>query len=146
MMENLVIKGIITATSNKQDGEFKQEVPTKTAYLKVDEENSKKLQDFGMTEYSSKEDGEKFFIVGLVRGLMVYKPNGIGVKRSDLSLINGEEGENPNYETSEEIGMNIVKGEYRNNDFFKLQALRVESDDVIVEVKPENPFGDEVAF
>ena len=32
------------------------------------------------------------------------------------------------------------------NDFFRLQAIRIESDDDIEEIKPENPFGDDPAF
>ena len=50
-MENMVIKGQITATSKKQNGKFKQEVATKTAYVSTDEEYSKRLEDFGLTKY-----------------------------------------------------------------------------------------------
>lgn len=145
-LENLVIQGIITATSNKQDQEFIQEVPTKTVYLKVDEPTSKKLQEFGLTEYSSKSDGEKFFIIGIVREPMIYNPQGIGYKDPSLSLINGDEGQNPNYKTSESIGLNVIKGEFRGNNFYKIQALRLENRDQIEKVEAENPFGDTPAF
>ena len=43
-MENLVIEGIITATSKKQDGDYQQEVATKTVYIKTTEEYAKQLE------------------------------------------------------------------------------------------------------
>lgn len=141
---SLAIMGTITATSNKQDGQFKQDVPTKTIYLKVEEPYAQQLKDFGLTEYTNDQD--KWFIVGIVREPMIYKPNGLGVRDKTLSHINGTDGENPNYQTSEPIGLNIIKGHYLGNDFFKLQAIRLEHDEQLIEVQPENPFGDLPAF
>ena len=146
-MENIIVKGQITATSKKQSGDFTQEVPTKTAYVSTDETNSKKLEDFGLTKYTSK-DGENYFIIKFPANLMIYKPNGYGEKRPDLSQIMLEGIETNNFKTPDDkpLMLNILKGNHKNNDFFRLQAIRIESEDDIEEIKPENPFGDEPAF
>lgn len=144
-MENLVIKGQITATSKKQAGDFSQEVPTKTAYIKVDDENSKKLQDFGLTKYTSRENNEDYFILKFPKVLQVFKPNGFSEKRPDLSQITVDGLETNNFST-DIIQMNIIKGNHKNNDFYRLQAIRINDDNDIKEVQPENPFGDSPAF
>lgn len=151
-MENLVIKGIITATSKKQDGEFQQEIPTKTGYISTDSENAKLLEDFGMRKYTSKK-GDDYFISKFPKEVMVYKPNGFGTKRPDLSKItvvnnDGVETETNNFKTTDDkmVMLNIIKGNHKNNDFFRIQAIRVEDDSEIEEIEPENPFGDEQAF
>lgn len=146
-MENIIIEGQITATSKKQNGDFKQEVPTKTAYLKTDEENAKKLVDFGLQEYTSQNE-EDYFIIKFPANVMVYKPNGFGEKRPELSQIIFEGIETNNFKTPDGkmVPLNIIKGNYKNNDFFRLQAIRVENQEDIEEIKPENPFGDEQAF
>lgn len=144
-MENLVIKGIITATSKKIDDRFRQEVPTKTAYIKTDIENAKKLQDFGLTKYTSKQ-GEDYFVIKLPANLMVYTPNGFGKKRPDLSKVFVDGVETNNFKTEKMLPLNIIKGNNMNNDFFRLQAIRVDDESDILEIEPENPFGDEPAF
>lgn len=146
-IDNLVVVGQITATSKKQDGDFKQQIPTKTAYISVDDENAKKLEDFGLTKYTSK-NGEDYFIVKFPANLVVYYPNGLDVKKPELSQIHFEGVETNNFATPDDkkVGLNIIKGNHMNNDFYRLQAIRIESDDDIVEVKPENPFGDDLAF
>lgn len=147
-MENIIIKGQITATSKKQSGDFKQEIPTKTAYVSVDSENAKKLEDFGLTKYTSKDDQEDYFIIKFPANVMVYQPNGFGEKRPDLSQITFEGIETNNFKTpdNKQVQMSILKGNHKNNDFFRLQAIRVESASDIEEIKPENPFGDSEAF
>ena len=101
-MQNLVIEAIITATSKKQDGEFQQQVPTKTAYLKADEENAKLLEDFGLTRYTSKEDQEDYFIVKFPQNVVLYFPNGLGERRPDLSLVTHNDVETNNFRTPED--------------------------------------------
>ena len=147
-MENIIIKGQITATSKKQSGDFKQEIPTKTAYVSVDSENAKKLEDFGLTKYTSKDDQEDYFIIKFPANVMVYQPNGFGEKRPDLSQITFEGIETNNFKTpdNKQVQMSILKGNHKNNDFFRLQAIRVETSSDIEEIKPENPFGDSEAF
>lgn len=146
-MENIIAKGKITATSKKQSGDFKQEVPTKTAYVSTDETNSKLLVDFGLQKYTSK-DGEHYFIIKFPSDVMVYTPNGYGQKRPELSRIEVDGTETNNFKTPDGklLQLNIIKGNHKNNDFFRLQAIRVESDLDIEEILPENPFGDEAPF
>ena len=147
-MENLIIEGQITATSKKQSGDFSQDIPTKTAYVRTDEVNAKKLVDFGLTKYTSKDNNEPFFIMKFPANLMVYLPNGFGEKRPYLSQIIFEGIETNNFKTSDNklLKLNIIKGNHKNNDFFRLQAIRLESESDIEEIKPENPFGDDPAF
>lgn len=146
-MENIIIKGKITTTSKKQDGKFKQEIPTKTAYVSAVGNEAKKLTDFGLTEYTSK-DGEPFFIIKFPADLMVYLPNGVGTKRPDLSRIVLDGVETNNFKTPDdkEVAFSILKSNHMNNDFYRLQAIRVEALSDIEEIKPENPFGDKEAF
>ena len=147
-MENLVVLGQITATSKKDDGQFKQEIATKTAYVRTDEENAKKLEDFGLTKYTSRENNEDYFIIKFPQNVMIYLPNGLGVKRPDLSQVTHEGIETNNFKTPDDklLPLNIIKGNYKNNDFFRIQAIRLDNEDQIEEVKPENPFGDQEAF
>ena len=147
-MQNLVIEAIITATSKKQDGEFQQQVPTKTAYLKADETNAKLLEDFGLTRYTSKEDKEDYFIVKFPQNVVLYFPNGLGERRPDLSLVTHNDVETNNFRTPEDkpLKLNILKGENKGNIFYRLQAILVDSAEDIEEIKPENPFGIEQAF
>ena len=146
-MENIIVRGQITATSKKQSGVFTQEIPTKTAYVSTDEPHAKLLEDFGLTKYTSKEN-ENYFIIKFPADLMVFKPNGYGEKRPDLSRIEIEGIETNNFKTPDDklLPFNIVKGHHKNNDFFRLQAIRIETDEDIEEIKPENPFGDQQAF
>lgn len=137
-MENIVINGRVTATSNKVDTKFKQENPTKTAYLTVsDETEKKKLIDFGLTEYTSKKDGLSFFIIKLPQNVAIYVD---GVEGSEP--LSGSV-ETPNFSTAEdkELAINIIKGEHMNNDFFRLQAIKIDQSSDIVEVVQTNPFG-----
>ena len=146
-MDNIIIKGQITATSKKNAGDFSQEVPTKTAYVSTTPEEAKKLEDFGLTQYTSK-DGENYFIIKFPANVMVYLPNGIGVKRPELSQVEVDGLETNNFKTPDdkELTFNIIKGNHKNNEFFRLQAIRVETEEDIEEIKPENPFGDTPAF
>ena len=147
-MENLVVKGQITATSKKNDGEFSQEVPTKTAYFKpASEKDAKDLQAFGLTQYTSQE-GENYFIIKFPAVVRVYLPNGLATKRPDVSQITHEGMETNNFMTVEgkDLQFNIIKSNHKNNDFFRLQAIRLEEESDLTELKPENPFGDKQAF
>ena len=136
-MENVVIKGRITATSNKVDTKFKQENPTKTAYATVaDEAEKKKLIDFGLTEYTSKADGLSFFIIKLPQNVAIYvegvegsEPMSGGVETPNFSTVGGKN-----------LSLNIIKGQHMNNDFFRLQAIKIDQSSDIVEVEQGNPF------
>ena len=109
------IKGEITATSNKQSDTFVVNNPRKTAYVKVtDPESKKELEKNGLTEYTSKADGEKFFIIKLSENVDVW--------------INGENSpmavsiEDPNFKTTGEVDLAMIKGYNKGNDFVRLFA------------------------
>lgn len=143
-MENKVFKNIsISTTSNKMDGKFKQEVPTKTAYLTADEETSKAMEEFGLQKYTSKDNKEDFFILKLVDKLRVYTKDGNNEVRKDLShIVNSDGEETLNFKTADNttISINVVKGENMGNEFYRLQAIQVNSMEDITHIEPENPF------
>ena len=141
-MENLVIEGIITATSKKQDGDYQQEVATKTVYIKTNEEYAKQLESFGLTKYTSKEDKEDYFIMKFPKVLMVIQDDK-AYRRPDLSQITYNGRETNNFKTPDDtmLPLNIIKGNHKNNDFFRLQAIMITDQSQIEEIKPENPFG-----
>lgn len=137
-MENLVIRGKISTTSNKQSDQFKVETPQKTAYLELDEKEGKRLEKFGVAKYTSK-DGDDFYCVKIVNDLKMYldvnSKDGIPM---DTSV------ESNNFQTADDvvIGMNIIKGNKNKNDFFRLQAVLLKDTADIVELQAENPFAE----
>ena len=136
-MENLLVNAILTTTSNKVDGKFNQEYPTKTAYLTIAEEDKKKAIDFGLTEYTSKEDGNPFFIVKLPKEVSVYWK---GVDTPPEKMSGGVD--TPNFKTvdGEFLRMNLIKGTNKGNEFFRLQAIQVDDTKDIEEIQAQNPF------
>jgi len=142
-MENKVFKNIIiSTTSNKVDGKFKQEVDTKTAYLTTDEKTASELEKFGLQKYTSENDKEDFFIIKLANKLRVYFSDGSNQLRQDLSNVEFEGQETLNFQTAENknVSINIVKGENMGNVFYRLQAILVKDMDDISHIEPENPF------
>ena len=138
-MENLVIKGRITATSNKVDDKFRQEQPTKTAYITVfDPKDIDHLKKFGLTEYTSREDRTSFFIIKLPKQVAIYVS---GVHSQEPEKMSGGI-DTPNFSTPEgkELSLNIIKGENMGRDFFRLQAIQIEDANDIIEVEQTNPF------
>ena len=139
-LETLVVAGQITATSNKVDSKFKQEVPTKTAYISVDEENAEALKEFGLQEYSSKneETGEEetFFIVKLpAKGVSIWlNKKKVAVRDSSVNT--------PNFQTVPglPVGLAILKGENMGNEFYRLTALNVTQKEDIFDIEESNPF------
>ena len=133
-MENILIEGIITTTSNKQSLEFRTENPKKSVYIQTDEENAKKLKDFGLREYTSKKDNENFFIVKCVDELKLY----FDTENPAISMSTTVQDDN--FKTEKPIYMNIIKGENVGNVFYRLSAVLVNNASDIVAIQPENPF------
>lgn len=136
---NVVVKGQVSATSNKVDNRFKNEDPTKTAYLIVnDPAEAQKLIDFGLTQYSSKTDDTKFFIVKLPKEVAIY------IKGADGNAPEKYSGrlDSPNFSTAEgkDLNLNIIQGENTGNKFFRLQAIQIEETSDFIEVQQTNPF------
>ena len=135
-MENLIIKGQITATSNKVNEDYKTDNPTKTAYLTVTDDNIRKaMVNFGLTEYTSKQDESNFFIIKLPQQLTLVKGNHMRKMLGDV--------ESPNIKTKDDTDfkMNIIKGRSKGNDFFRLQAIEVNEYSDVEQILMENPFG-----
>lgn len=135
-MENKVIYGKISTTSNKQSDQYKAETPQKTAYLELDEKNAKILEDFGLQKYTS-QDGDDFYCIKIVTELKMYldtnTKKGIPMK-SDI--------DSPNFKTKDgvTIGMNVIKGSKANNTFYRLQAVLLKDTSDIEAIEAENPF------
>ena len=132
-MENLIISGIISTTSNKQSAEFRAENPQKTAYLLLDQENADKLEKFGVRKYTSKT-GEDFYCLKLVEKLKLYFDDSKNAVIADTSV------DDPNFKTEKVIKMNVIKGEKTGNTFYRLQALLLNDSSDLVQIEAENPF------
>lgn len=133
-MENIVIEGIISTTSNKQSKEFVVNNPQKTAYLELDEANEKKLVAFGVNKYTSKE-GDDFICLKVVEKLKLYfDDKSKGSFEHDASISA------PNFKTNGKVRMNVIKGEKAGNVFYRLQALLITTQNELVEIEAENPF------
>ena len=133
-MENIVIEGIISTTSNKQSKDFKVKKKKKTAYLELDEVNEKKLEAFGVSKYTSK-DGDDFFCLKVVEKLKLYFDDKTNVSVEHYAGINA-----PNFKTTGKVKMNVIKGEKTGNVFYRLQALMITTENELVEIEAENPF------
>lgn len=129
-MDNITINAIITTTSNKTKENY---APRKTAFLNVAEEDRERLIAFGVPEYTSKE-GENFFCVKLTDVVKLWNRQGEYVT-IDATV------DAPNFKTTENVmlRMNIVKGNKNRNDFYRLNAIQCE-DDNIETIKETNPF------
>lgn len=137
-MKNIVITGRITATSKKLDNRYKQVNPTKTAYIDADEHNTQAMEAFGLTKYTSTEDGKDFFIIKLSSNLVAYLDN----SNNSTSLAELASVDSPNFNTGEvDIQMNIIKGENMGNDFYRVQALLLpQGMGMIQTIEALNPF------
>lgn len=129
-MDNITVKAIITTTSNKTQENF---APRKTAFLKVAEEDKVRLISFGVPEYTSR-DGENFFCVKLTDQVKLWNRKGEYVT-IDATV------DAPNFKTTENamLRMNIVKGNKNNNDFYRLNAIQCEVENIET-IKETNPF------
>lgn len=130
-LESFVFKGQITATSNKQSDDFVNENPRKTAYIKVDDINKKILLENGLTEYTSKDDSEDFFIIKLSESVKMW----IGEEGQEVNCdINTS-----NFET-QEIGIACIKGFSKGNSFVRIYAFNLKELSDIAMVEQKNPF------
>lgn len=133
----LVVSGYVTATSKKQNEKFKSAVPTITTYVKPSGQDAlKQLEDFGLQKYTSKEDGENFFIIKCSANVSVYLGN--DKERRDATIENGEL-----FKTSEEkpVKLAIMYGEPESgNAFYRLYAIAVEDYSEVENIESSNPF------
>lgn len=135
-MENIILTGTITSTSNKST---KFEATNKIAYVTLaSTEEYKKALDFGLNIYES-EDKTRFIIVKLPKKLSIYIGNRQYKYNSGI--------EDPNFYTTNDIGLNLIKGvsDKNNSSYIRLTALNLNSIDELQEVKQVNPFTGEEA-
>lgn len=128
-MKNINVKINITATSNKQNSQFKVENPKKSVYITPkNETEKKKLLSFGLTEYTSK-DGECFFIVKATDEIKCWL-NGQVVEKLPASI------EDPNFkfEPKKFLTVNIIQGENMNNKFYRINAIKFDNDTLLQHV------------
>lgn len=133
-LENLVIKGIITATSNKKSDKFENQVNRKQVYFTVDEETAKKLEEFGLRKYTS-YDKEDFFIVRTSKNVSRYE----GGKLVEEILCENTDSEfTPNFNSDGKVvGLNLIKGE---SDYGKYWIRLSAIDGELEVVERTNPF------
>lgn len=129
-LQNITIYANITSTSNKTKEHF---TPRKTAFLKVSDVDKESLISFGIPEYTSK-NGESFFCVKLADSIKLW--DGAGRYKTLDTSVNA-----PNFKTSEDVMflMNIIKGNKHNNDFYRLNAILCEEENIET-IKETNPF------
>jgi len=153
--DTVITTATITATSNKSDGKYKQEKPTKTVYLvPKDEKEAKKLVDFGLTQYTpdadKDPDAKPYFIVKATETVKAYTSEEdfeelhFGVNHEEVDEETGEvkTKKTPNYKTDKPVGVAIVfvEGKDKGNDFYRLNALLLDTPETLEEVQPVNPF------
>lgn len=138
-MKNVIIRGLITATSKKENDKFKQDNPTKTAYITVDAENRKKLLSLGLTEYTSRKDKQGFFIIKFSANTVIYQDR----NNNEATPFKLHTMDTPNFKTLAPVEMNVIRGENMGNDFFRIQALLVLNPEVFEKVEASNPFAEQ---
>lgn len=135
-MKNKVFQVSITATSKKDNGAFKSD--RLTAYLvPVDSAEEKRMIDFGMNAYTS-SNGEKFFIVKTSEKVAIYTDATnnyypLGGTKED-KLFKTKEGQ--------DVLVNIILGENKGNDFYRLQAIK-DTNNALEDIESTNPFDNE---
>lgn len=130
-MEQLIINGIITATSKKGTNVDGSPSKRKTAYIELDQANTQKAVEFGLTKYTSKDDGKDFFMVQTTEVIDVYNEYGDVVDHKDGGV------ETANFHTDKKVvNLAILKGENKGNTFYRLKAIQGE----VVDVEMQNPF------
>lgn len=144
-LNNISVLATLTTTSNKTDGDFKQDVPTKTGYWSVTDINSlEKLKANGFTEYG-KED--KFFIIKMAQNVRVYTPSSqYPIENVSMCVLDENQENTPNYSTKDkQVRINIVQGMYMKKPFFRVNAVLSEGNP-FVRLEAENPFAEFMQF
>lgn len=132
-LKTVIVKGIITATSNKK-GDFDND-PRKTLYFETtDKESLETLEKEGLTEYTS-EDGNKFFIIKMSETTTVWKGE------EELKTLNTS-ATSKNLESAKEVKIAFLMGyseKYKTN-YTRVFAISVEDENDLIVKEKENPF------
>ena len=123
-MENITVKVNITATSNKQNSQYKTDNPKKSVYITpLNDTEKAKLIDFGLVEYTPKDGGAPFFVVKSTDEIKCWLNRQI-VEKIPASI------EDPNFKFEEGkfLTVNIIKGENVGNVFYRINGIKFEND------------------
>ena len=151
--QTVIVPVIITATSNKVSGEFKQETPTKTIYFHVaDPKKAEQLEKFGMTHYTpdteTDPEAKPYFIAKATKTVKLYTDRTTFVEKPfSVDLFDEDTGlpiANPNVYTDEIVHLAVikVKGAKGKNDFYRVNAILLPTLDTLKEVEAVNPFAE----
>lgn len=135
-IETINLLGKITNTSKKQSGKYKSNNPRKSLYLELDADSTKRAIDFGLTEYTSKEDNENFFIIQASETIKVYDEQD---KKTLIATVSGKaDDDSDNFTSGDKVlEMAIMKGENMGRTFYRLFGVL---GDYIVENESASPF------
>lgn len=131
-LKGLVVRGIITSTSDKQSEKFVPKTPQKTIYFTVSNEaDRKKLEDFGLTEYTGAKGTPEeinYFMVKMSERV-----------KHDGRVISGIAGEERNFTSDGKVvALALLKGENVGNIFYRCTAIH----GILVENEGVDPFAD----
>lgn len=122
-MKNINVNVTITATSNKQNAQFKTDTPKKSLYLTPQTSESKnKMIELGLREYTSK-DGATFFVVKATDKIKCWL-NGEIVHEIPASVQDN----NFKFQEGYFATVNIIEGENLGNKFYRLNAIKLDND------------------
>lgn len=134
----IVVRGIITATSDKQSEDFEAAKELKTVHFTVADSEKEKLEAFGIREYGT---DHKYFMAKLSEK---FKHNGVvksGLAQT-LANVDKETGEiidNPNFHSDGRIvALALFKGVKSKNTFYRVTQIKGVLDNFEVD-----PFADE---
>lgn len=123
-MKNITVKVNITATSNKQNSQYKTDNPKKSLYLTPKTKTDKqKLIDFGLVEYTPKDGGTPFFVVKATDEIKCWLNKQI-VEKIPASI----EDLNFKFEEGKFLTVNIIRGQKAGNVFYRLNGIKFEDD------------------
>ena len=131
-MENRVFEVKISAMSKKDNGQFKSD-RLSVFLVPVNEEQEKKMINFGMKKYTSKD--ESFFIVKTSEKVALYTDNSnnyfpLGGTKED-KLFKTKDGQS--------VLVNIITSESKGNKFYRLQAIK-DVNNALEDIESKNPF------
>lgn len=139
--KQLILTNVVLTTADyKESGKFEREIKRKTTYIiPSDAETAKKMIDFGLTQYTTKDNKINIFIVPFSNECMYYDEQ----KKYRTPII--FDNTKPNFKV-ENATINIIQGiSIEKQVFNRVNALRVKSADTI-EVFKKDYFKDDDEF
>lgn len=132
-MENKVFEVEISAMSKKDNGQFKSD-RLSVFLVPVNEEQEKKMIEFGMNRYTSK-DGESFFVVKTSEKVALYTDD----TNNYFPLGGTKEDKLFKTKDNQSVLVNIITSESKGNKFYRLQAIK-DTNNALEDIESKNPF------